>query len=113
MVSVMTRAGLAPSLGFMHALVVVHGLRGIDAAAHAELADQLAPALDAVPGLVSRTRLENSASGRYGAFYLFESKAAFDRFVASELYGAAHAHAAVVAVAASDFAIPNGRGKTA
>jgi hypothetical protein len=113
MVSVMTGAGPAPSLGFMHALVVVYGLRGIDAAAHSELAEQLAPALEAVPGLVSRTRLENAASGRYGAFYLFESKAAFDRFVASELYGAAHGHTAVIAVAASDFAIPNGRGKTA
>lgn len=110
MVSVMTGAGPAPSLGFMHALVVVYGLRGIDAAAHTELADQLAPALDAVPGLVSRTRLENAASGRYGVFYLFESKAAFDRFVASELYGAAHGHAALMAVAASDFAIPNGSG---
>jgi Protein of unknown function (DUF4242)/Putative mono-oxygenase ydhR len=113
MVSVMTGMEPAPSLGFMHALVVVYGLRGIDSAAHTELDDQLAPALDAVPGLVSRTRLENTASGRYGAFYLFESKAAFDRFVASELYGAAHCHAAVIGVAASDFAIPNGRGRTA
>lgn len=92
----------------MHALVVVYGLHGIDSAADAELVDQLAPALAAVPGLVSQTRLENPSTGRYGAFYVFASKAAFDRFVASELYGATHGHAAVTEVAASDFSIPNG-----
>lgn len=110
MVSVMTGAEPAPSLEFMHALLVVYGLRGINAAAHAELAEQLVPALAAVPGLVSRTPLENASSGRYGAFYLFDSKVAFDRFVASELYGVAHGHAALAEVVASDFAISNGEG---
>ena len=95
----------------MHALVVLYGLRGIGTAAHAELADQLAPALAAVPGLVSRMQLENTASGRHGIFYLFASRPDFDRFVASELYGVTHEHAAVTEVATSDFAIPD-RGRS-
>jgi hypothetical protein len=91
----------------MHAFVVLYGLRGIDTAAHVELTDQLAPALAAVPGLVSRMQLEDVATSRYGTFYLFASKTDFDRFVASELYGVTHEHAAVTEVAASDFAVPD------
>jgi hypothetical protein len=96
----------------MHALVVLYELRGIGTAAHVELADQLAPALAAVPGLVSRMQLENTATGRHGTFYLFASKTDFDRFVASELYGVTHEHAAVTEVATSDFAIRGGGGNS-
>jgi heme-degrading monooxygenase HmoA len=91
----------------MHALVVTYRL-GVTQAEHAELSSELAPALDAVPGLVSRTRLENRDTGRYGVFYVFESKAAFDRFVASELYGTTYSTPRANGVTASDFAIPNG-----
>lgn len=94
-----------PSVVAMHALVVTYGL-GVTHAEHAELSSELAPAIDAVPGLVSHTRLENRDTGRYGVFYVFESKAAFDRFVASELYGATHDARRTADVTASDFAIP-------
>jgi Putative mono-oxygenase ydhR len=89
----------------MHALVVTHGL-GVTQAEHAELRSELAPALVAVPGLVSRTPLENRDTGVFGAFYVFESRAAFDRFVASELYGAAHGAPRATGLTASDFSIP-------
>ena len=90
----------------MHALVVAYRLNGITACEHAELAQQLAPAFDAVPGLVSRTPLENRDCGRFGAFYVFESKGAFDRFVASEPYAATYGGPGATAVTASDFSIP-------
>jgi heme-degrading monooxygenase HmoA len=90
----------------MHALVVTYGL-GVTHAEHVELSSELAPAIDAVPGLVSHTRLENRELGRYGVFYVFESKAAFDRFIASELYGATHNSGRTTDVTASDFAIPD------
>ncbi len=89
----------------MHALVLTYGLRGIDAAQHAELSEQLAPALAAFPGLVSRTPLENAAAGRYGAVFVFDSRAAFERFVASELYAATYAHDGLGELTASDFSI--------
>jgi hypothetical protein len=91
----------------MHALVVTYGL-GVTQAEHAELRSELAPAIDAVPGLVSRTPLENTDTGVFGAFYVFESRAAFDRFVASELYGTTYAAPRAAGVTASDFSIPNG-----
>jgi heme-degrading monooxygenase HmoA len=103
----MPARGLRPTVVAMHALVVTYGL-GVTQAEHAELSSELAPALDAVPGLVSRTRLENRDTGRYGVFYIFESKAAFDRFVASELYGSTYGAPRTTGLTASDFAIPNG-----
>jgi hypothetical protein len=99
--------GLRRTVVAMHALVVTYGL-GVTQSEHAELSSELAPAMDAVPGLVSRTHLENRDTGRYGAFYVFESKAAFDRFVASELYGATYGAPRATSVMASDFAISNG-----
>lgn len=92
----------------MHALFVTHGFAGAAAAEHAELADELEPSVAAIPGLVSRTTLENPATGRYGAFYVFDTKSAFNRFVASELYGALYGHSAVTGVTASDFAVRGG-----
>lgn len=90
----------------MHALVVTHRLAAATPVEHAELSEQLAPAFDAIPGLVSRTPLENRDSGCFGAFYVFETKAAFDRFVASELYAATYDGPTATEVTASDFSIP-------
>ena len=103
----MPRQAVAPTVVAMHALVITYGL-GVTHAEHAELRAELAPAIDAVPGLVSRTPLENRDTGVFGAFYVFESRAAFDRFVASELYGATYGAPRATRVIASDFSIPNG-----
>jgi hypothetical protein len=89
----------------MHALFVSHELRGATAPEHAELCAQLAPAVAAVPGLVSLTWLSNETTGRFGGFYVFEHKSAFDAFVASELYETLRAHRTVDDLRASDFSI--------
>jgi hypothetical protein len=92
----------------MHALVVTYGLADAASAEHFELHEQLDPAFTAVAGLVSRTPLENRATGRFGSIYVFDTKGAFDRFVASELYALAYGAAGLTEVSASDFSIPNG-----
>lgn len=89
----------------MHALFVNYRLRHAAPAEHAELRLQLAPALAAVAGLVSKTWLENRSSGSYGGFYVFESKAAFDRFVASELFEMTYRQPTVADLKTCDFAI--------
>jgi hypothetical protein len=89
----------------VHALLVTYGLDGSGPAEHAELCEQVAPSVAAVPGLVSELRLANDATGRYGAFYVFHSKPDFDAFVASELFALLHAHPSLSDVAASDFAV--------
>lgn len=78
------------------------------AAEHAERSRQLAPAFAAVPGLISKTWLENRTSGSYGGFYVFETKAAFDRFVASELFELTYAQAHVADLATCEFSVDQG-----
>jgi hypothetical protein len=68
MVSVMTAGRPVPSVGQVQAFFVSHGLRGATAAERTELCTQWAPALAAVPGIVSLTWLSNEATGRYGGF---------------------------------------------
>jgi hypothetical protein len=92
----------------MHALIVTHRLRESSAAQHAELCRQLAPAFAAVPGLVSMTWLANCETCRYGGVVVLESRAAFERFVAGELYGTYTSLASFCDLAASDFSIDPG-----
>jgi hypothetical protein len=89
----------------MHALVISYSLRGATPGEHAELCEQLAPAVAAVRGLTSTTWLTNPAAGRYGAFFVFETKPDFDRFVASELFAAIASHSTIDGLVATDYAI--------
>jgi len=70
----------------MHALIMTQSLDQAEVPAHAELYEEVAPAMSAVRGLVSLTWLMNLETGSAGGFYLFELKSDFDRFVASELF---------------------------
>jgi hypothetical protein len=92
----------------MHALVVTYSLHDASPAQHGELCLQLAPAVAAVRGLVSKTWLANGETGRFGGFYVFDSRAAFDRFVASELYEVLRSHESVRDLTASEFSIDEG-----
>ena len=92
----------------MHALFVTYALRDTTPAQHAELCEQLAPAVAAVPGLVSTTWLTNGDTGRYGGFYVFAARAACDHFVASELFDVLCANGSTRNVAAHEFAIAPG-----
>jgi hypothetical protein len=89
----------------MHALFVTYRLNQATRAQHAELHLELAPAFAAVSGLVSQTCLSNTDAGSYGVFYVFETKAAFDAFVASELFDTTVGHPSVRDVAVRDFSV--------
>jgi hypothetical protein len=89
----------------MHALFVSYALRDSNPVQHAELCDQLAPAVAAVPGLVSKTWLANAETGRFGGFYVFDSRAAFERYVASELFDTLTSLGSVDDVVTSEFSV--------
>jgi hypothetical protein len=90
----------------MHALILTYTLARARAAEHAELCEQLAPSFAAVPGLRSATRLTNEATGRYGCFFVFESRSAFDSFVASELFDTFRGHSGIADFDSDDFTVP-------
>jgi hypothetical protein len=87
----------------MHALFVTYALRDADPAQHAELCEQLAPAVAAVPGLLAKTWLTNRETGRFGGFYVFASRPAFERYAASELLDTLLSPGSVCDVSATDF----------
>jgi hypothetical protein len=89
----------------MHALVVSYALRDATPDEHAELCEEIAPAVAAVRGLASTIWLTNPAAGRFGAFFVFETKPDFDRFVASELFGTISSHRSIHDLTASDYSI--------
>jgi putative monooxygenase ydhR len=89
----------------VHALVVSYSLRNATQGEHAELCEQLAPAVAAVGGLASATWLTNPATGRYGAFFVFETRPDFDRFVASELFATISSHSSIHDLKATDYSI--------
>jgi heme-degrading monooxygenase HmoA len=105
MVSGMARGRRRSSVAVVHALFLTYSLERSTAAEHAEFAEELTPAIEAVPGLVDHRRLANDAAGRYGAFYVFDTRLAFDRFVSSELFAALCCHRAVSDCVTSDFAV--------
>jgi Putative mono-oxygenase ydhR len=108
MVPAMPRGETTPSLAPMHALFVTYALRGTTPAQHAELCEQLAPAVAAVPGLVSKTWLANGDTGRYGGFYVFASRPDCDHFIASELFDVLRSHGTMRDVEAHEFSIATG-----
>jgi hypothetical protein len=55
------------------------------------LCDQIAPVFAAVPGLVSKVWLADPSSGVYGGVYTFESHAALEAYLASDLFAQAGA----------------------
>lgn len=105
MVSAMAAPRAARSVAPMHALFVSYALRDSNPVQHAELCEQLAPAVAAVPGLVSKAWLANAETGRFGGFYVFESRAAFERYVASELFDTLTSLPSVHDVVTSEFSV--------
>lgn len=70
----------------MELLIINFNLNGVTEADYAALCDQIAPAFAAVPGLVTKVWLADSTAGVYGGVYNFETGAALEAFLASDLF---------------------------
>src|SRR5205814_7662930 len=92
----------------MQILIVNFNLTGVTEDQYAGLCDQIAPAFAAVPGLVSKMWLADSASGTYGGVYVWESRQALDLFKASDLFKGIAAHPNLANVTAREFGVLEG-----
>ncbi len=75
----------------MHASIFEYRIRDIDDAGWSEACEELAPAFAATPGLLSKVWLRGEGDIR-GGVYLWEDRAAFDAFMASDLGQALGSH---------------------
>ena len=89
----------------MHVLIVNFNLKGIDEAQYSAMCDQIATAFAAVPGLLSKVWLKDSASGNYGGVYLFQDREAFERYKRSDLCQKVATHPNLANVSMKDFDI--------
>jgi quinol monooxygenase YgiN len=89
----------------MHILIVNFHLKGVTEQQFTGLCDQIAPAFAAVPGLLSKVWLKDSASGTYGGVYTFESREAFERYKASDLFKNVATNPNLADISARDFAV--------
>lgn len=70
----------------MELLIINFSLDGITEADYRGVCDTIAPAFAAVPGLVTKVWLADSANGVYGGVYTFDDPTAVDAFLASDLF---------------------------
>ena len=70
----------------MEVVVINFSLDGLSEAEYRAQCDEIAPAFAAVPGLVSKVWLADTAGGVYGGVYTFEDGRAVDAFTSSDLF---------------------------
>jgi hypothetical protein len=69
----------------MEIVIITFSLQGMNESEYERSCDTIAPAIAAVPGLVSKAWLADRNSGVYGGVYTFENGATADGYLASEI----------------------------
>jgi hypothetical protein len=88
----------------MHVSIFSYRIQDIDDTGWSKACDELAPAFAAVPGLVSKVWLHGEGDAR-GGVYLWEDKAAYEAFLASDLAKAVGSHPNIAELTMRDFAV--------
>ena len=70
----------------MHVLIIDFNLRGIGEEHWLELAESVAPAFAAMPGLISKTWLANKETNTYGGVYVWQNGDAMERYKKTDTY---------------------------
>lgn len=92
----------------MHIQVVNFNLKGASEADYRALCDQLAPAFAAMPGLLAKVWLADAATNTYGGVYTWESKAAMEAYLRSEMFHNVVNHPNLTNITSKDFGILEG-----
>ena len=87
----------------MHIQIINFNLDGIGRSEYDQVCDDLAQTFAAVPGLISKHWLANDGTNTYGGVYVWESKDAYEAFIASELFAAVGGNPALANVSSLDF----------
>jgi hypothetical protein len=87
-----------------HESVFSYRIQNVDDAAWSQVSEELAPALAAVPGLIRKIWLHGEGSAR-GGVYLWEEKAAYEAFLASDLGKAVGSHPNITDLTICDYSV--------
>lgn len=89
----------------MHMQIVNFNLKGVSEADYRALCDQLAPAFATMPGLIAKVWLADTASNTYGGVYTWESKAAMEAYLRSEIFNNVVNHPNLTNIISKDFGV--------
>ena len=87
----------------MHIQIINFNLDGIGRSEYDQVCDGMAQTFVDVPGLISKHWLANDGTNTYGGVYAWESKDAYEAFIASELFAAIGGNPALAHVSSLDF----------
>ncbi|HJP07670.1 MAG: YdhR family protein [Proteobacteria bacterium] len=92
----------------MHIQIINFNLEGISRAEYEVVCDDLAGTFAEVPGLKSKHWLADEENNTYGGVYIWETKEAYEAFVASELFAGVGANPALANITSKDFGVIEG-----
>lgn len=92
----------------MHIQVVNFNLKGASEADYCALCDQLAPIFATMPGLIAKVWLADATTNTYGGVYTWESKAAMEAYLRSDLFQSVVNHPNLTNITSKDFGIITG-----
>ena len=89
----------------MYMQVITFKLDGIDDAAYQAHAEQVAPALAALPGLRAKVWLANQQTNTYGGIYTWDDITAMKAYQSGEIFQGLKANPHMIDVAVRDFSV--------
>jgi hypothetical protein len=92
----------------MQIQVVTFNLNGLSDADYRRACDGWAPALAAVPGLISKVWLADEASNTYGGVYAWIDREAMEAFARSDFFIAFASNPSIANIAARAFGVLDG-----
>ncbi|MGE4635830.1 MAG: YdhR family protein [Arenicellales bacterium] len=92
----------------MHIQIINFNLEGITRAEYDTVCNDLAEAIAALPGLVSKHWLADDENNTYGGVYIWEDRDAYEAFLNSELFSMVGSNPALANIASKDFDVIEG-----
>ena len=89
----------------MHIQIVNFKLKGITRADYEALCEQVAPAVAALPGLISKVWLADERTNSYGGIYTWRDREAMEGFLKTELFRAVATNPNLADITSRDFDI--------
>lgn len=92
----------------MHIHIVNFQLKDLTGDAYRAMCDDLAPAIAALPGLISKVWLADEATKTYGGVYVWETRADAERFTQSDLFQTVRTHPGLTGLTFREYTVLEG-----
>ena len=89
----------------MHIQIITFGLKGLREEDYRKVAEAVAPAIAAMPGLVSKAWLANPKTNTYGGAYIWQDREAMEAYAETDIFKGMSTNPHFEGVTVKDFAV--------